>query len=97
MTEHIMSAPSITKERIETLLDRVTYRMEEPTGTTSTFVHAFLDGKFYLATGHSACVSPENFNADIGRAIALKDATGKANAQLWLLEGYALYKELNNV
>ena len=47
-------APRVTKSDIESLKDRITYTTEQcPGGTTSTFVHAFLDGKFFLATGLS--------------------------------------------
>ena len=54
-------APRVTKADIDALMARVTYTVEQrPGGTTSTFVHAFLDGKFFLATGFSACVNAEN-------------------------------------
>lgn len=41
-------------------------------------------------TGESACVSPESFNADIGRKIARENAVQK----VWPLMGYALKQEL---
>ncbi len=42
-------APRVTKAQIDALMERVTYTVEQrPGGTTSTFVHAFLDGKFFL-------------------------------------------------
>ncbi len=41
-------APRVTKAQIDAMMDRVTYTVEQrPGGTTSTFVHAFLDGKFF--------------------------------------------------
>ena len=83
-------APRVTPERIESLLARVMYRYDNPEDTTSTFAHAYLDGEFYLASGFSACVSKENFDADKGRQYALKDAEPKVRAELWKLEGYAL-------
>jgi len=53
-------APRVTKANIDALKERITYTTEQrPGGTTSTFVHAFLDGKFFLATGFSACVNAE--------------------------------------
>jgi hypothetical protein len=73
-------------------MTRVTYCAEVAPGTTSTFIHAFLDGTFYLASGHSACVSPENFDFKIGAQIAHGNAQTKAREKLWELEGYALFK-----
>lgn len=88
-------APRVTPEQINALMDRVVFTSSVPDGTTSTFVHAYLDGKFLLATGHSACVSSENFDAQIGIDIATRAAEGMARNKLWELEGYSLYKELN--
>jgi hypothetical protein len=44
----------------------------------------------FTVTGESACASPENFNADIGRKIARQNAVGK----IWLLMGYELRSKL---
>ena len=85
-----LTAPRVTAEQIQALMDLLTWRYEQPEGTTSTFAHAFL-GRFYLATGHSACVSPENFNADLGMKYAREQAEGKARDKLWELEGYKLF------
>ena len=88
-----LTAPRITPADIEALVSRVghTYEVQG----TSTFCHGFLDGKFYLASGHSACVSPENFDEGVGRAIAFSNMGLAMRNKLWELEGYALYKELN--
>lgn len=40
----------------------------------------------FLVTGESACASPENFDAEIGRKIAFDNARQK----IWALEGYRL-------
>lgn len=40
----------------------------------------------FTVTGESACVSPENFNAEIGRKVA----RDKARDKIWALEGYRL-------
>ena len=87
-------APRVTKEHIDALMARVVYLFNQPEGTTSTLAHAFLDGTFLLATGHSACVSPENFNAELGRSMAQDQAEEKARGELWKLEGYALRSKL---
>lgn len=44
----------------------------------------------FTVTGESACASPENFDADLGRKIARKAAVDK----IWALEGYALKSRL---
>ena len=46
----------------------------------------------FTVTGESACASPENFDAEIGRKIALQNAEQK----IWLLEGYLLKESLHN-
>ncbi len=45
----------------------------------------------FTVTGESACASPENFDAEIGRKIARQNAVQK----LWPLMGYALKEQLN--
>ena len=44
----------------------------------------------FTVTGESACASPENFDAEIGRKIARQNAVQK----LWPLMGYALKERL---
>lgn len=90
------AAPRVTKEQIEALMERVQYVGGRVEQTTSTVVHAFLDGDFLLASGHSACVSAENFNAELGFRMARGQAELKARDQLWAFEGYALRKRLRS-
>lgn len=45
----------------------------------------------FTVTGTSACASPENFDAEIGRRIARQDAV----RQVWPLLGYALRDRLS--
>ena len=45
----------------------------------------------FTVTGESACASPENFDAEIGRKIARQNAVAK----VWPLMGYALKNELS--
>ena len=47
----------------------------------------------FTVTGESACASPENFNAEIGRRIARENAIQK----VWPLMGYALKNKLAGV
>ena len=44
----------------------------------------------FTVTGESACASPENFDAEIGRKIARENAKQK----IWPLMGYALKNKL---
>lgn len=94
-----LTAPRIFPENINQLHSTVVYVDSQPSGCTSSYCHAFLPGKdgkmFSLATGHSACVSPENFNPQIGKDVAFNKASLAAKDKLWELEGYALFKELN--
>lgn len=45
----------------------------------------------FTVTGESACASPENFDADIGKKIARANAVNK----VWPLMGYALKQKLS--
>jgi hypothetical protein len=45
----------------------------------------------FTVTGESACASPENFDAEIGRKIARENAKKK----IWVLEGYLLRQKLS--
>ena len=45
----------------------------------------------FTVTGESACASPENFDAEIGRKIARENAKNK----IWPLMGYALKQSLS--
>ena len=47
----------------------------------------------FTVTGESACASPENFDAEIGKAIARKNAIEK----MWPLLGYELKTRLSEV
>lgn len=87
-------APRVTKEQIDALMDQVTYIVvQQPGDTTSTFVHAYLDGSFFLASGFSACVNKDNFNAEIGERLARSNAEKNAQNKLWELEGYRLFQK----
>ena len=46
----------------------------------------------FTVTGESACASPENFDAELGRKIARANAVNK----IWPLMGYALKEKLHH-
>lgn len=58
---------------------------------TLTFCVLTLENGFTV-TGESACASPENFNAEIGKKIAYENAREK----IWVLEGYLLKEKLHH-
>lgn len=91
-----LTAPRVTKDQIDALLDKLALRFHQI--GTSTFCHAFLvgeSGEFYLASGHSACVSLANYNEELGQRIAREKAIKAAADKLWEMEGYALWSRLN--
>lgn len=57
---------------------------------TLTFCVLVLQNGFTV-TGESACASPENFDAEVGRKIARANAISK----VWPLMGYALKERLS--
>ena len=59
--------------------------MENPTLALLTFCVLTLRNGFTV-TGESACASPQNFDAEIGRRVARENAVNK----MWPLLGYAL-------
>lgn len=99
------SAPKITMEDIEANITSEHYftayagaksgriTRDEPENAEAlkllTFCVLVLRNGFTV-TGQSACVSLENFNAEVGRKIALEDAIDK----MWPLMGYALKEKL---
>jgi hypothetical protein len=81
------TAPRITPEHIENTIVAVDYL--QPVGTLTIALVSLENGT--IVTGESACVSPENFDALIGRKIALENAKSK----IWALEGYLLAQRLH--
>ena len=103
-----LTAPRITPADIETnIIDEVYFTAAEgykgqsgydPRGRINngplhllTFCVLVLRNGFTV-TGESACASPENFDAEIGRKIARQNAVQK----IWPLMGYALKDQLSN-
>lgn len=84
-----LTAPRITPDHIDSKIVDEQYHVFE--GTTVTVCLLELENGFTV-TGESACASPENFDADIGRKIARSNARDK----IWALEGYLLRQQLND-
>lgn len=89
-------APRVTVAEIDALCNSLVIHSHHFPGTTTTVAVAALPDGFVVATGHSACISPENFNADIGVQIASDNARTAARSKLWELEGYVLRASLAN-
>jgi len=78
-------APKVTKAHLDAIIVGATYY---PQGTLMLCVLEVANG--FMAVGQSACASPENYDARIGRELAYHDAYNK----LWALEGYLLRQRL---
>ena len=77
-----LTAPRLTPSVIDSRIADEAYHVFY--GVLTVCVLTLLNG-FYV-TGESACASPENFDAEIGRTIARQNAREK----IWALEGYLL-------
>lgn len=73
------SAPKLTDYHIEAQIVDERYERD---GTLTICILTLANG--FKVVGTSACVSPENFDADMGRNIARANAAEK----IWELEGY---------
>lgn len=83
-----LTAPRITPEHLESVIVSEQYHVFENT----TFTACLLTLKNgYTVLGESACASPENFDAEIGRKISRANAANK----IWGLEGYLLRTKLS--
>lgn len=85
-----MTAPKVTLDQINALIVGAQFWQVE--GTTLT-VCAMKLKNGTMVVGQSACVSPENFDAEIGKNIAYDDAIDK----VWSLEGYLLRERLSKL
>jgi len=78
--------PTVTMESIEARIEGVQVISHPP---TSTIVVITMNNGFDVV-GHSACVHPDNYDAEVGERIAYDNAF----RQLWPLEGYLLAEQL---
>ena len=84
-----LTAPRVTPEHLESGIVSESFHVFE--GTTFTACLLTLKNG-YTVLGESACASPENFNAELGRKIARDNAKNK----IWSLEGYLLRQKLHD-
>lgn len=99
-----LNAPRLTPEIIDSKIVGVEYILTrdvckrdngveifDAPETLQTLIFCILTLKNgFTVTGESACASPENFDAEIGKKIAYQNAREK----IWLLEGYLLKQRL---
>jgi len=83
------TAPRVTPEMIGAMIADEQY--EVFFGVLTVCVLQLTNG--FTVVGESACVSPENFDAELGQHIARRNAREK----IWPLEGYRLRCELDEL
>ena len=82
-----LTAPRLTPDMIDAAILDEDYHVF---GKTCLTVCCLTLQNGFTVTGESACASPENFNAEIGRKIARENARNK----IWMREGYLLKQKL---
>ena len=82
-----LTAPRVTPARLEEVIVSEQYHVFPHTTFTACLL-TLANG--YTVLGESACASPENFDAALGRKIARENAKNK----IWQLEGYLLRQRL---
>lgn len=83
IVEKGLTAPRVTPERLEEVVKSEQYHVFPGTTFTACLL-TLING--YNVIGESACASPENFDAALGRKIARANAINK----IWQLEGICL-------
>lgn len=84
-----LNAPRVTPDRLEAVIKSEQYHVFPDTTFTACLL-TLENG--YTVIGESACASPENFDADLGRKIARSNAKNK----IWALEGYLLRQRIHD-
>lgn len=82
-----LNAPRLNPAHIDVQVVKADYHVFEPSKKTICLL-TLRNG--FTVTGEAGVVSPENFNEEIGRDVAFKNAREK----IWLLEGYLLKDRL---
>ena len=85
--EKNLTAPRVM-QNIESLVIKEQYHVFDGSAFTSCLL-TLKNG--FVIHGESACASPENFDAELGRKIARGNAVNK----IWMLESYLLRESLS--
>lgn len=86
--EEKQEAPKISKERIDRILDESDFDIKTIFDKCTVVTCRLPNG--FVITESSACVSPENYDEEMGFEICFS----KIEDKLWELEGYRLQEEL---
>lgn len=86
IVEKGLTAPRLTPADIDAVIKDVTYT-NLPSGKCVVCEITLKNG--YTVRGESACVSPANFDQEIGNKISFENARDK----IWQLEGYLLQEK----
>lgn len=84
-----LNAPRVTPDSLDAKILGEDYHVFPDTTVTVCLLR--LENGFTV-TGESACASPENFDPELGRQIARRNAREK----IWALEGYLLRERLHS-
>lgn len=83
-----LTAPRITPDHVESVIVEEQYHVFPGTQLTMCCL-TLANG--YTVSGESSCVSPNNFDVDLGRKIA----RDKAKNKIFALEAYLLQQQLH--
>jgi len=81
-----LTAPRLTPEDVDAKIKGITYT-KLPSGKAMICEITLLNG--FTVRGEAACVSPANFDEEIGQTVSFKNARDK----IWQLEGYLLQEK----
>lgn len=87
INEKNLNAPRISPKAIDSKIRQIDY-YQFPNNKDTVCLITLVNG--FTVLGRSACVSPENFDKEIGQEIAFENA----REQIWQLEGYLLQQQL---
>lgn len=90
-----LTAPRITPDQIDAMVEALSYHTYVIPGTTTTVASAIDRHNFVVAIDSASSVSAANFNEALGRNAAISKVKAAAKKELWKLEGYRLSKNLN--
>ncbi|MNJ09767.1 hypothetical protein D3C77_39180 [compost metagenome] len=89
-----LTAPRITPDQVDALVEKLNYHTYVIPGTTTTVAAALDPHGIVIAIDSAASVSAENFNESLGRNAAIARVKALARNKLWELEGYRLKQNI---
>ena len=89
-----LTAPRITPDQVDALVEKLNYHTYVIPGTTTTVAAAIDQHGFVVALDKAGAVSAENFNESLGRNAAIAKVKAVARNKLWEFEGYRLKQNI---